>query len=191
MAIIVKKDPMKAAASLDVDDLSKEDKMDLLKHEYNLAVTNAVDYEARKKEMREYLVFLPEGVKHGDLSKVNKLYAIAQSFMSRTTAIEMDALDNQARWAKLVDLLEGYIEDRRSELLMGTDMEDLTNMKADAKVKNIMAKKYKLLRKIKLRRAEADGFVKMVQAKKKDLLSVLTTIGKQVKALSLESALLK
>jgi hypothetical protein len=136
--------------------------------------------------MQGYEVLLPETIKLGDLSKVNKLYAMAQSFMSRVTAIEMDALDNQSRWAKLVDLLEAFIEDQRSELLVTDEFSELTNMKADALVRTKLRKKYELLRTLKVRRAEADGFVKMITAKKKDLLSVLTTLGKQVRALSVE-----
>jgi hypothetical protein len=83
-------------------------------------------------------------------------------------------------------LLEAFIEDQRSELLVTDEFSELTNMKADALVRTKLRKKYELLRTLKVRRAEADGFVKMITAKKKDLLSVLTTLGKQVRALSVE-----
>lgn len=186
MTLTLKKTVPGTLISENVTDLNKNDKKDLLKHELSLAQKNSINYDIKKQEMQGYEVLLPETIKLGDLSKVNKLYAMAQSFMSRVTAIEMDALDNQSRWAKLVDLLEAFIEDQRSELLVTDEFSELTNMKADALVRTKLRKKYELLRTLKVRRAEADGFVKMITAKKKDLLSVLTTLGKQVRALSVE-----
>jgi hypothetical protein len=186
MTLTLKKTVPGTPISENVTDLNKNDKKDLLKHELSLAQKNSINYDIKKQEMQGYEVLLPETIKLGDLSKVNKLYAMAQSFMSRVTAIEMDALDNQSRWAKLVDLLEAFIEDQRSELLVTDEFSELTNMKADALVRTKLRKKYELLRTLKVRRAEADGFVKMITAKKKDLLSVLTTLGKQVRALSVE-----
>lgn len=191
MALKVKKTIPGSIISESVSELSKEDKRDLLKREYALAKQHSIDYDMKKQEMKDYEVLLPETIKLGDLSKVNKLYAMAQSFMSRVTAIEMDALDNQSRWAKLVDLLEALIEDKRSELLVTDEFSELTNMKADALVRTKLQKKYELLRTLKVRRAEADGFVRMITAKKKDLLSILTTLGKQVRALSVEHGTLR
>ena len=191
MSLKVKRTIPGSIISESVSDLSKKDKHDLLKHEYALAKQHAIDYETKKQEMKEYEVLLPETIKLGDLSKINKLYAMAQSFMSRVTAIEMDALDSQARWSKLVDLLDAFIEDKRSEFLVTEEFSELTNMKADALVRTKLQKMYELLRTLKVRRAEADGFVKMITAKKKDLLSVLTTLGKQVRALSIEQGTLR
>ena len=117
------------------------------------------------------------------------MYALTQSYSSRVTAIEVLAIDNHSRWKRLVDLLEAYIEDRRSELLVSEEFEEYTVPKADAMARTMMKKEFKTLRRLKAKAAEAESFYKMIATKKKDLTSVLTTLGKQVKALSLEKSI--
>jgi hypothetical protein len=171
--------------------MSASDKLDLLKQEYKLATAARPDYEAAKAELRSYFVELPHNPDLKDISKINKLYATAQSFSSRITTLEVLALDNHMRWNRLVNLMEGYIEDKEYRLLSGDNMSELTNMKAEATVKHSLAKERSTLRKFKDRRDEAASFVKMVETKKKDQTSVLTTLAKQVRALQLEYETLK
>jgi len=187
----VKKQPMSATLTGDIDDLEEDDKLAFLKKEYDLAVKTAPDYSAQREEIDTYRVDLPKTPDYTELSKINKLYAITQSFFSRVTAMEVVAIDAQSRWERLVILLEGHLEDRMNELLSSDEFEDLTNMRAEAKAKTKLKKKRKALRRLKDKLIEAKSFKLMVEAKKKDLNSVLTTLGKQVKALSLEQSLHK
>ena len=83
MAKKVKKKPMAAAISEDIDDLNKDDKLELIQHEFKLAKKAQPDYKKETAELRTYTVDLPENPDIADLSKINKLYAIAQSFSSR------------------------------------------------------------------------------------------------------------
>jgi hypothetical protein len=189
MAKKIKKDHMAATVSGDIDELNEKDKLAFLKKEYKVARDTAIDYNKAKKEIQRYLVDLPKNPDYADLSEINKLYAETQSYSSRVTAIEVLAIDNHARWKRLVDLLEAYIEDRRSEFLVSDEFEEYTVQKADAKARTLLKKEYKTLRRLKDKMAEAESFYRMVATKKKDLTSVLTTLGKQVKALSLEKSI--
>lgn len=189
MSKLIKKNHMAATVTGDIDDLNEKDKLAFLKKEYKLAQDTIINYDMAKVEMQEYIIELPKNPDYVDLSEVNKLYALTQSYSSRVTAIEMLAIDNFARWKRLVDLLEAYIEDKRSELLVSEEFEKFTVQKADAKAHTLLKKEHKTLRILKNKMAEAESFYRMVTTKKKDLTSVLTTLGKQVKALSLEKAI--
>jgi len=184
----IKKTAMRAADMLsdDIDELVEEDKLDLIKHEFSLAKKSKPNYVHEIKELKTYMVFLPENPDIVDLSKINKLYAIAQSFSSRVTTMEVVAIENESRWKRLVELMKGYIEDRHDTLLTSDEMMELSIPKATAKVRVKLQKKQSSLRKMQDKLAEAASFAKAIEAKKKDLTSVLTTLGKQVKALSLE-----
>jgi len=180
---------MAATITGDIEDLNEKDKLSFMKKEYELAIETIPDYEVAKQELNKYIIDLPQNPDYQDLSEINKKYALAQSYSSRTTAIEMIAIDNHARWKRLVDLLEAYIDDRRSELLVSDEFEEYTVQKAEAKAHTLLKKEFKTLRRLKNRMEEANSFYKMIATKKKDLTSVLTTLGKQVKALSLEKSI--
>jgi hypothetical protein len=185
----VKKKPMAATVSGDIDDLNEKDKLAFLRKEHELAKATTPKYEVAKDEINKYIVDLPKNPDYADLSEINKLYAIAQSYSSRVTALEVIAIDNHSRWKRLVELLEAYIEDRRSELLVSEEFEEYTVTKADAKARTMLKKEFKTLRRLKSKMSEAESFYRIIATKKKDLTSVLTTLGKQVKALSLEKSI--
>jgi hypothetical protein len=185
----IKKNHMAATVTGDIDDLNEKDKLSFLKKEYKTAQDTVIDYDKAKEEIRKYIVDLPKNPDYQDLSEINKLYALAQSYSSRVTAIEVIAIDNHSRWKRLVKLLEAYIEDRRSELLVSEKFEEYTVQKAEAKARTLMKREFKTLRRLKDKAEEAESFYRMIETKKKDLTSVLTTLGKQVKALSLEKSI--
>ena len=189
MSTKVKKDYMHTIISGDIDSLSTKDRRSMLKDEYTLAIRILPDYAAATAEMLKYTIDLPQNPDYSDLSEINKLYALAQSYSSRITALEMIAIDNQARWKRLTALLTAYIEDKQSELLASSEFEEYTVQKAQAKAHTLLKKEFKTLRVLQDKFAEADSFYRMITAKKKDLVSILTTLGKQVKALSLEKSI--
>jgi len=184
--MVVKKKPMDATLSDDPEDMNEKDKVSLIKEEYKIAKSACPNYRSEKDEIQGYLVELPHSPDFKDLSSINKLYAIAQSWSSRVTAIEVNAIDNHSRWKRLVNLMDGYIEDKEYRLLGREDIAEMTNMKATAAVKNAVGKERRTLRKFQDKLDESQSFMLMIETKKKDLTSVLTTLGKQVKALSLE-----
>lgn len=191
MGLKVIKDHMAAKLDGDPEDLEQKDRLALMKSQYKLAMDTHPDYDAAKKEITKYLVELPKNLAHNvsNLSKINRLYAEAQSYSSRITTLEVAALENTLLWKRLLNLIDAYIEDRTSELLVSEEIVDMSIPKAQAKIKNILKKEYRTRTKLKDELAQAEGFQKMVEIKKKDIGQVLTTLGKQVKALSLENSL--
>ena len=189
MPIKVKKDRSKATITGDLEELSSQDALSFMKHEYTLALESALDYDALKEELNRYIVETPRNPDMEDLSNISKCYAEAQSQLSRVHSIEIQAIDNHGRWERIVNALDGYIEERSSELLLSEELEEMTIPKATATVKVRMKKEYAALRKVKNKYAEAKSFLRMVITKKKDLASVLVTLKKQVEALSLDQAL--
>jgi len=185
----IKKNYAATVVTGDLDELNEKDKLSFLKQEYKVAKDTVIDYARAKAEIQKYIVQLPTHPDYVDLSEINTLYALAQSYSSRVTAIEVLAIDNHARWKRLVDLLEAYIEDKRSELLVSEEFEDYTVQKAEAKAHTLLKKEHKTLHGLKNKMTEAESFYRMITTKKKDLTSVLTTLGKQVKALSLEKSI--
>ena len=190
-SLVVKNEHDAPGLSREPEDMSEQDKLDLLKEEYKLALHACPDYTAAKNELRTYFVELPTKPDLRDISKINKLYSIAQSFLSRITTLEVGAIDNYTRWKRLSNLMSGYIEDKEYRLLASDSMAELTNMKAEATVKHKLAKERNALRKFKDKLEEAYSFMLMVETKKKDQSSILTTLGKQVRALQLEHETLR
>jgi hypothetical protein len=185
----VKKDRSKTTITGGLDELSNKDTLSFMKSEYKIATGAALNYSALKEELNKYIVETPRNPDIEDLSKISKCYAEAQSQLSRVHSIEIEAIDNNGRWERIVNALDGYIEECSSELLLSEELEELTIPKATAKVRVLLKKEYGALRKVKNKHAEAASFLKMVTTKKKDLASVLVTLKKQVEALSLDQAL--
>lgn len=187
MKLKVKKDT--SLINADVDAMNTDDKYDFLKAEYKVASTNSPNYDKLKDEMKEYIVSPPINPDYSNLSEINKLYAMAQSYASRVTTIEMLAIDNESRWKRIVNAIDEYIEDKKSELMVQDDISDLSIPKANAKIRVLLKKDYARMQKLKKKYIEAESFTKMVGAKKKDLAQIMMTLGRQVKALSLEQQL--
>lgn len=173
----------------DVDALTTEDKFDFLKEEYKVASNSAPAYVELKDEIQKYVVKPPFDPDFTNLSEINKLYALAQSYASRVTTIEMLAIDNESRWKRIVNAMDEYIEDKKSFLLVSPELSELTIPKANAHIRVKLRKQHKRLQKLKKKFIEAESFTKIAVARKKDLAQVMTTLGRQVKALALEQQL--
>jgi hypothetical protein len=178
--------PSRLSPTADPDDMTEEDKGGYIKVQLKLVSSQVPDYIELKKEIDSYIIELPTQPDIKDLSKINKLYAIAQSFLSRVATIEGLAIGNLSQWERLVNFVEGYVEDKYYRLISSDNFSDMTNMKAEAAVKTKLAKEYRVARNLKNKMAEAKSFNIIVANKKKDLASVISTLGKQVRALELE-----
>ncbi len=177
---------MSASVDSSVDSLFVDDKLDLLKDLYKLAIDLIPDYREAREELNQYVVDLPENPDIADLSKINKLYALAQAYSSRVTTIEINAIDNETRWKRLVNILESYISDKSDHLMSSSAFTKLSIPKAQALIKTKLKQEYRGLYKLQNKLEIAISYRKMAELRKRDLTSILTTLGKQVKAMSLE-----
>jgi len=175
-----------------LDELDSRGKVKLLKKEYALAKSTIPDYRTLFAELESYSVDLLQSPQISDLSEVNGLYAQAMSYFSRVTAIELSAIDNLSRWQRVNNLIVDRIDEKESDFLVSDQVMELSNQKQQAAmVRTLLKKEYKLLKRVRTYLNEADAFKKAVDARKKDLNLALTTIGKQVKALSVEQSLMR
>lgn len=187
MVTKVKKTKKASGATGDAEELAVDDKLAVLQANYTHAKKVLPDYKALNKELGSYDVGLPEEVDIPDISKINKLYAIAQSYISRVTVLEMTAIGNHTLWIRLCNLMRGYIEDRESDLLDLETIKELRNARTQqAALRRKLKKEYNRLEMLQDCLTEAESFKRIVEAKKKDLTLVLTNLNRQVKALGLE-----
>lgn len=195
MAIKIKKSPptakekeeeIKHSMSGGTESIDPDNQLAIISKLFKHAAKVEVNYESLKKEMEDYNVDLPENPDIINVSEMNEKYALAQSGFSRVSAIEMLAIDNYSRWSSILNRMEGYIDARRSEILLQDSVAEMKVRQQDAMVKREMKKDYKRLYAIKEKVNVAESFLNMVKVKKKDLNSIITNISRQVKVLSLD-----
>lgn len=166
-------------------DLNDDDQLVVIKERFKLSKKETPDYDVLRKEIEtEYDISLPEEVDISDLSAMNKLCAIGQAYVSRVTTISMLAIRNYSNWDRVVKRMKSYIESKRSKLLVRDDIAELkSSQQRDAKVRNELETMYNTLDKLEDARQEAEAFMKIVEAKEKDLKLVLTNLNRQVNTL--------
>lgn len=190
MAIVITKDkePLKVTGADDA--LESKDKLETIKIKLRLLLATLPNYVQHREEIDSYDVELPHIVDLVDLSKMNKLYAITQSFFSRVTTLAAVAIGTQSEWKRLENLVKSYIEDKESKLFMTQEILDLPNSRTQqAAVRSKLTKLYDRLADIQDYLAEADAFKRIVEAKKKDLNLVMTNLNRQIKTVSIEQNL--
>lgn len=169
------------------DKLSQNDKISVLKDLFIQAKKVSPNYELLKAELSEYNIELPGTLTIADSSSMNKLYSVTQAFLSRVNSIEMSAIDTCNRWENLVNVLESYIEESECNILLQEDVQKLPNAKSQqAFVRRALSKEHMALVKLRGFLLEADSFRKQAELKKKDLISILMNLTRQIKALSVD-----
>jgi hypothetical protein len=183
------------------EDLSQEDKLQVLQGQYKIAAGATPDYDQLRVEMDEFDADLPSDPDVTDFSTINALYATCQSYLSRVTTIEILAVSNCSNWKKLchdtkilIKELEWDWEEQEADILLTDEVKDLKNAQMQqAAVRKKLPKLYKKLKKMhsNLSRfqsilSKAEAFREIAEIKKKDLTSILMNLTRQVKALSLE-----
>ena len=143
-------------------------------------------YDVLVDEMNGYDVRLPENPDMVDISELNEKYALAQNALSRVSALEMIALDNSSRWERITNLMEGYMADKQSRLLLSEEVSGMKVRQQDAYVRQKMLKDHARVSKVQNYASEAGSFLNIVKVKKKDLASIMVTLARQVKVLSLD-----
>jgi len=183
MALIVKKEVKVSGATGSVDSMTKKDKLEAIMTMYKTVNDTMPNYEALEEELNGYDVELPEEVDIPDVSKINKLYAIAQSFLTRSSTIERISINNQTSWQRLFKFMEAYIQNKEAELLVSDELKELKTKMQDAELRNRLSKDYERLSALNDKVLQANGFVKVVQNKVTDLKSVLTNLNRQARTL--------
>lgn len=183
MSLKVTKEEKASGATGSVASMSKVDKLETIMTLYKTVKNTTPNYEALEDELNTYDVELPEEVDIPDISKINKLYAIAQSFLTRSSTIERISINNQTSWQRLVKFMEGYIQDREAELLISDELKTLKTKMQDAELRNRLSKDYERLGVLNDKLLQANGFVRVVQNKVSDLKSVLTNLNRQARTL--------
>jgi hypothetical protein len=187
MAIKIRKRAKTSGVTGDPEELNVDDKLAVLKQNTAHARKLLPKYIDLQEELDSYTVDLPEEVDIPDISKINKLYAIAQSFISRVTTMEAVAISNHTRWLRLCNLMKGYLADKESEALIDDEIKDLGNARLQqAAVRTRLLKVHSSFERLQDYETEAESFKRLVEIKKKDLTLVLTNLNRQVKALGLE-----
>ena len=187
MGIKVRKRAKTSGVTGDPEELDVGDKKEVLKHNFAHAKKTLPDYEAIQEELDTYTIELPEEVDIPDISKINKLYAITQSYISRGSTMEAAAISNHTRWLRLCNLMRGYLADKECDALTDDKIKDLGNARLQqAAVRKRLKKTHAELERLQDYETESEAFRRVVELKKKDLILVLTNLNRQVKALGLE-----
>ena len=182
----VKMEEKASGATGSVDSINKDDKLNAVIKLYEIAKEATPDYKDLEKEFNSFDVELPETVDIPDISKINQLYAIAQSFLTRTATIERLAINNHTLWNRVYLFMKAYIVDRESELLISDDYKDLKNKMQEAKLRNKLSKEDKQLTVLYDKFVQAESFAKIVKNKMSDLKMVVTNLNRQAKTLERE-----
>ncbi|MFA5132735.1 MAG: hypothetical protein WC444_05440 [Candidatus Paceibacterota bacterium] len=167
--------------------LSDEDRVELIKKKFNLAKNATPDHEDLQREMNSYDIKLSETPDVTDFSDINKKYALAQAWISRVNTIEMACIYSESAWKDVFSSIKSFIDKRTSEILMESEVGELKNARMqEASVRNRLGGVYDALLKIESEYNKSKSFTQIVQAKSKELTSVITNLTRQVKTLSLE-----
>lgn len=182
----VKMEEKSIGATGSVDSISKNDKLEAIAKMYKMVKEATPDYEALEEEFNSFEVELPETIDIPDISKINQLYAIAQSFLTRTATLERLAINNHTLWNRLHLFMKAYIVDRESELLISDDFKDLKNKMQEANLRARLSKEYDRLNVLYDKCVQAESFAKIVKNKMSDLKMVVTNLNRQAKTLERE-----
>jgi hypothetical protein len=169
------------------ENLDPEDKVDVIKTYLTKARESVPDYDALERELAGYIIELPQEVSLIDLSNMNKLYAIAQAFFTRVSTISNMALGNHALWQMVHEYMTEYLKDRESQLMVTDEIAELRSKELrEATIRNRLQELYNKVRKVKLTLAKSELFLKRVDNKKKELLTGMQNLTKQINTLKIE-----
>jgi len=139
------------------------------------------------EEMEDYHVELVEDLDFSNISMINNIFTRTQMYMSRVSEINAIAINMVNRWEMLINRFKTFIEDVEDEIYLSDEVKDLPNARLQkAYVRNKVAKYKRILEAIEEKCQEAKSFKSSADLKLKDLKSVLSTLNRQIRTLSLE-----
>lgn len=168
-----------------VEDLNIRDKWEIIKISIQSAKSfmgKYISYEAIREELSTYDVALPELIDSSDISQMTVLYAKAQAYHSRISTIEMLAIENASNWKKVNNYMDSYLQDLESKLWISEEVKELSNQKIQAafvrsKLENLRNKYDEYVNELE----QAITFKTLIAVKKKDIVSILENLTRQVK----------
>lgn len=166
--------------------LEKNEKKKLIQTLIQQAKVATVDYNSLKLELDSYNIDLPLNPDIMHLGAVTEKFAVAQSALSRVSAIEMLAIDNLSRWKRIHNYMLGYVEDAKSEILLEDAVKEMRVKQQEASVRVRLRSTMEKLSQIEEKLNEAESFLHIVAVKKKDLSSIVTNLSRQVKVIAVE-----
>ena len=191
--VLVKKEKTPAENRLDgrltgeIEDMSDAGKLDVLRCNYDTAMRQSIDYVSLRAEMAGYNIQLPEASGIVSFPGINEKYALAQSYHSRISTIQMTDIGNYDAWGNLRKTIEAYILEKSSEYLVMPSILELPNTAAQqAQVRNLLKTAHRFLSLAKIKEAEAKAFLQTVASKKEDLNSFIANLTRQVKVIALD-----
>lgn len=185
MAIVIKK--TRANTLGQPENLDLDDKMEVIKVYLAQAKDSVPDYVNLERELAGYVIELPQEISMLDLSKMNKLYAIAQSFFTRVSTIANMALGNHSLWQMVYDYMVDYLKDKESQLMITEEISQLKSKELrEATIRNRLQDLYNKVRKVKIVLTKSETFLKRVENKKKELLTGIGNLTKQINTLKIE-----
>jgi len=185
MTILIKK--VKANTLGQPEMLDPEDKIDVIKTYWAKAKESLPNYEVLEQELATYVIELPQEVSMLDLSNMNKLYAISQAFFTRVSTINNMALGNHALWQMVYDYMVDYLKDKESQLMVTEEVSQLKSKELrEATIRNKLQELYNKVRKVKGTLTRSDTFLKMSENKKKELITGIGNLTKQINTLKIE-----
>jgi hypothetical protein len=168
-------------------DILPTDKAELIKTFFKKAKDTLPDYDSLEQELATYIIELPQELSLIDLSKMNKLYAFAQGFFTRTATISNIALGSLSLWEIVHDYLCDYLKDKESALLVTDEISQMRSEKIrEAAIRNKLKEIHNHVRKVKTYLIKAELFVKIVENKKKELMTGMNNLTKQINTLKIE-----
>lgn len=186
MGLVIKKTTKDSEMGA-VGKITSKDKLKAAKIQYKVAKRQLPDYAKLRKELGEFEIELPSEVDKPDLSSINALYAIAQSFYTRTSSIESTAVYNHSLWDRAYNLLYAFIKDKESKLLISEEAQQYSNKDSQqAFIRTKLSAAYDKLETIKDYKIEAEAFCKEVEIKKKDIDRSMINLTRQVKTYKTE-----
>lgn len=169
------------------ENLELDDKMEVIKTYLTQAKDSLPDYAGLEQELVGYVIELPQEISMLDLSKMNKLYAISQAFFTRVSTIANMALGNHSLWQMVYDYMVDYLKDRESQLMITEEISQLKSKELrEATIRNRLQDLYNKVRKIKIVLTKSETFLKRVENKKKELLTGIGNLTKQINTLKIE-----
>lgn len=170
-----------------VEDLNIKDKWEVIKIAVQSAKSYAgkyISYDNFREELNSYDLALPQLIDSVDLGQMTILYAKAQAYHSRVSTIEMLAIENASNWKKVINYMDSYLQDIESRLLITEEVQKLSNQKIQSawvrsKMENLRTKYDEYNNELE----QATTFKTLVAVKKKDIVSVLENLTRQVKVI--------
>jgi len=186
-----------------IDNLTMSDKHEIVKEMLLVAQSSKPDSDAILNEISNYNIELPDN-DNVDLGGISKLFAIAQSYETRVSNIEMRIVACANIWKQLCNFMHAIIVDLKWDIddlscraIIEPNIKELKNSQLQqATVRKQLSNEHKRLHNaeksfvnFKSVLSDIEGLQEVVGIKKRNLVSTLTNLNRQLKILQLDATI--